>query len=472
MSKYYITTAIPYPNGKPHIGFGFEVVIADTLARYHRIIGDEVHFLCGTDEHGLKVYLSAQKEGVDFQLYVDRNSAEFAKLKQILNISYDDFIKTTDQQKHWPGAIKLWNECLKNGKIYKKNYSGLYCVGCEEFKNEKDLKEGVCPEHKTEPERIEEENYFFKLADFTDEIVEKIETGKFLILPESKKNEILSLFKKGAEDFSISRPKTRISWGIPVPNDNSQTIYVWFDALINYISAIGYGRDNQEFQRWWPADLQVIGKGISRFHAIFWPAMLSAANLPWPKGLLVHSYVNIEGEKISKSLGNIISPQDILEKYGKDIKDPIRYYLLRYISVAEDGNFSYEEFERVYNSDLANGLGNLVARIAKLCERSNFKADGIQEKFDPEVEKLLTEYKFNEALAKIWKTVSLADKTINEKKPWGLKGNELKDVLIDLVSRIQNIAFNLKPFLPETSEKILTQFQGEIKSQPPLFPRI
>lgn len=471
MAKYFVTTAIPYPNGKPHIGFGFEVLLADVLARFHRVLNDEVKLLTGTDEHGLKVFQTAQKEGIGFQEFVDRNSKEFQNLKDVLSFSYDDFIKTTDQKRHWPGAQKLWEECFKAGAIYKKTYEGLYCVGCEEFKNEKDLVEGLCPEHKTKPEVVAEENYFFKLTDFTDRIRQKIESGEFLITPVSRKNEVLSILKD-AEDFSVSRPSKRISWGIPVPNDPSQTIYVWFDALINYISAIGYGRDEESFNKWWPADVHVIGKGISRFHAIFWPAMLMAANLPLPKGLLIHGYINIGGEKISKSLGNVISPRDVIEKYGKSFRDPLRYYLLRYIPTTEDGDFSYEQLEEAYTADLANGLGNLVARVAKLCEKSGFEASEKVNHFDPEVERLISEFKFNEALAWIWKIIQKADQRVNETQPWKLEGLELKEVLDELVSLIIDVAFNLQPFMPETSEKILKQFSGKVVSQAPLFPRV
>jgi methionyl-tRNA synthetase len=472
MNKYYITTAIPYPNGKPHLGFGFEVIIADVIARYHRLIGDNVHMLAGTDEHGLKVFQSAQKEGLTFQEYVDKNSQEFIDLKEVVNFSYDDFIRTTDQKKHWPGSLKLWEECLKAGKIYKKTYTGLYCVGCEEFKQEKDLVNGECPEHKKAPEKVEEENYFFKLTDFADQIKEKIESGEINIYPESRKNEVLGLLKQGCEDFSVSRPSSRIPWGVPVPNDESQTMYVWFDALANYITAIGYGQNEEEFNKWWPADLHVIGKGISRFHAIFWPAMLLTANLPLYKNLLIHGYVNIGGEKISKSLGNVISPQDVLEKYGETARDPLRYFLLRYITIAEDGNFSYEEFERSYNGELANGLGNLVARVAALAQKNNLTAPEKELSLFSEVEGAINSFKLNEAVNFIWSKISEADKKINEEKPWELEGEKAKEVLTDLVQKIQQIAYNLQPFLPETAEKILNQYKGEIKTSAPLFPRI
>lgn len=472
MNKYYITTAIPYPNGKPHIGFGLETVIADSLARFHRLKGDDVFMLAGTDEHGLKVITTAKKEGVGYQEYVDKNTLEFQNLKEVLNFSYNDFIRTSDQNKHWPGVIKFWNECLESGNIYKKTYTGLYCVGCEEFKSEKDLENGLCPEHKAAPEKVEEENYFFKLSNFTNKLKEIIEKDEYQIVPQTRKNEVLSLLNQGAEDFSISRPSSRIPWGIPVPNDPSQTIYVWFDALVNYISAIGYGRNEEEFEKWWPANLHVVGKGILRFHAIYWPAMLLAAKLPLPKVLLVHGYVNIAGEKISKSLGNVITPQDVISKYPTAGRDALRYYLLRYIPTTGDGDFTFEEYERVYNADLANGLGNLVARVAKLSQNNNLSASSENVSFYPEVEKYIQEYKLNEALSFIWQEIAAADKKINEEKPWELEGEKAKEVLTDLVKRIQHIAYNIQPFIPDTAEKILNQFSGEIKSGEPLFPRL
>lgn len=473
MDKFYITSAIPYPNGKPHIGFGLEIVITDAIARYHRLKDEQTHFLTGTDEHGLKVYQAVQKEDVDFQNYVDRNSAEFAHLKEILNISYDNFIRTTDKTKHWPGVEKIWKECVAAGAIYKKTYDGLYCVGCEEFKTEKDLENGTCPEHKVVPEKVEEENYFFNLTAYKEKIRELIETNQLLIIPESRKNEVLSLLSD-AHDFSISRPRNRISWGIPVPGDDTQTIYVWFDALTNYISAIGYGRDEKEFKAWWPADLHVIGKGIVRFHAIYWPAMLLAASLLTPKAILVHGYVTVAGEKISKSLGNVISPENVIQRYGNNeaARDALRYYLLRYIPTTDDGNFSFEEFERIYNADLANGLGNLVARVAKLCETNTLSYPDEKLKISTPVEDRIENYRLHDALGLIWAVISEADKTLNKDKPWELKNNLLHKALAKQVKRIKQIATDLQPFLPETAARILNQFSGKITSQLPLFPRI
>jgi len=492
-NKFYITTAIAYPNGRPHIGFGLEVLQADVLARYHRRLGDDVWFLTGTDEHGLKVFRSAQKEGVDFQEYVDRNSAEFAKLKSVLNVSFDDFIRTTDRQRHWPGAQKLWRENEQD--IYMKEYEGLYCVGCEGFVNEKDLVDGNCPEHRAKPEVVREKNYFFKLTKYKKRIGEAIESGELKILPESRSREILNLLKD-SDDFSVSRPVEKISWGIPVPGDPTQVQYVWYDALSNYITAVGYGRDEENFKKWWPADVHVIGKGILRFHAIFWPAMLLAAGLPLPKSIYVHGYISIGGEKISKSLGNVVSPEDAVKKYGVD---PVRFYLLREIPSTEDGDFSYEKLEERYNGDLANNLGNLISRVAKLIET---KLDGeliFEKKFLDEdsykVEQTIGEvresykrhiesFKLHETLADIWALLGFANTYIDFKKPWAeTAGENILKTLTSLVAVIIDSARLLEPFLPETAEKIFKTFGYDGKSAlegykftviktEPLFPRL
>ncbi len=489
MSKFYITTAIPYPNGKPHIGFGFEIIQADVLARYHRLKGDEVFFLTGVDEHGLKVYRNAQEEGIGFQDYVDRNSAEFIKLKETLNISYDDFIRTTDKERHWVGAQKLWRESL--GDIYLKEYEGLYCVGCEAFKNKQDLIDGECPEHHTKPELVKEKNYFFKLTKYKNKIKELIESDEIEIIPKTRKQELLNLLED-ADDFSVSRPVEKLSWGIPVPDDPTQVQYVWYDALANYITAIGYGRDEDNFNKWWPADVHLIGKGILRFHAIYWPAMLLAANLPLPKSIYVHGYVTMDGEKISKSLGNVISPEDIVKKYGVDT---VRYFLMREISSSEDGDFSEKKLEDRYNGDLANNLGNLVSRVAKLIETKlngeliyniNFLDKEVIEKIKVATDKwhiAILGFTLHEALTGVWELLSFANSYIDDKKPW--VDNEHPEHILKTLTTIVEIimAANrlLEPFLPETSGKILSIFGRKkfdktnifrVTKVEPLFPRI
>lgn len=473
-NKFYITTAIPYPNGKPHVGFGLEILQADVLARYHRLRGEDVWFLTGTDEHGLKVFRSAQEEGISFQEYVDRNSAEFAKLKSVLNISYDDFIRTTNRKRHWPGAQKLWRE--NAGDIYLKEYEGLYCIGCEGFVTEKELVEGLCPEHKIKPEQVKEKNYFFRLTKYRKKIGELIKSGELKILPESRGREILNLLKD-SDDFSVSRPIEKISWGIPVPDDPTQVQYVWYDALANYITAIGFGRDEENFKKWWPADIHLIGKGILRFHAIYWPAMLLAAGLPLPKSIYVHGYVSIDGEKISKSLGNVVSPEEAVSKYGID---PVRYYLLREIPSDEDGDFSYKKLEARYNGDLANNLGNLVSRVAKLIETKIEDELVFEEKFlDDEIkrrvaeagencEKAIAEFKLHEALAKIWELFAYANVYVDENKPWADVGDHPEHFLKTMTSLahlIINATKMVEPFLPETAEKIFKTFGYDGKSK-------
>lgn len=489
MEKFYITTAIPYPNGQPHIGFALEIVQSDIVARYRKQAGDDVFFLTGVDEHGLKVYQTAQKEDVGFQEYVDRNSEEFRKLKETLNISYDDFIRTTDQVRHWPGAQKLWLE--NKADIYLKEYSGLYCIGCEEFKTEKELADGKCPEHGTVPEIVEEKNYFFKLTKYKDEIRKLIKSDKLKIVPESRKNEVLNILKD-SEDFSISRPKEKISWGIPVPEDPDHVQYVWYDALANYITAVGYGRDEELFKKWWPAEIHLIGKGILRFHAIYWIAMLLSAKLPTPKSILVHGYVSVEGEKISKSLGNVISPKTLTEKYGID---PVRYFLLREIPSTEDGDFSESKLVDRYNGDLANNLGNLVSRFAKLVEtkidgnlhrESNHLNQEVRQKIES-TEKAVAEhienFKLHEAVAKVFSLFSFANEYINEQAPWSeAHPDHLNETFINLGEILVWANYLLWPFLPETSEKV-AKILGQssvtkswnkitINASEALFPRI
>jgi methionyl-tRNA synthetase len=364
--KFYITTAIDYVNAKPHIGHALEKIQADVLARYHRAKGDDVWFLTGTDEHGTKNFRTAEIAGKTTQEFVDENSEYFKNLKDVCNLSWDDFIRTTDKNRHWPGVQKLWNKIYEAGDLYKKKYQGLYCVGCEAFVTEKELVDGKCPIHKKEPEKLEQENWFFKLSKYSKEIESKIKNDELKIIPESRKNEILSFLKSGLEDISLSRPKNYLSWGIPVPNDPDQVIYVWYDALSNYITAIEYAEESEKFKKFWPADLHVIGKDILRFHAAIWPGMLLSAGLPLPKSIFVHGFITVEGEKMSKTLGNIIDPAELSQKYGSDA---VRYYLLREISTYEDGDYSKKKFEERYNADLANGIGNLVSRVATLGER-------------------------------------------------------------------------------------------------------
>lgn len=488
--KFYITTSIPYANAGPHVGNVLDSLIADVVARYQRIKNIEVRFLVGTDEHGAKIVRAAEAQGKTPQELVDENSAKFRALRETLNLSWDDFIRTSDRQRHWPGAEKMWQELVRAGDIYWKKYRGLYCVGHEAFITEKDLVDGKCRDHQKEPESIEEENWFFKLSKYGQEIGSRIKNDELKIIPASRKNEILSLIESGLEDVSFSRPSKDLSWGVPVPDDPTQTMYVWSDALVNYISAIGYGREDKEsqefFKKWWPADLQVIGKDNLRFHAAIWPGMLLSAGLDLPKAIFVHGFVNVDGKKISKTVGNVIAPEEVVNKYGVD---PVRYYFLREFPAREDGDFSYDKFEDRYNGDLANGLGNLVARVAALGEKLSPLHFDFAEDIEPSIkeetgrvyksyEKYLGEIRLNEALISVWKLVSFADKYINEKKPWSIvEKAELKKIIAGAAYLIGVITNLLRPFLPETAEKASAQISFEdstinIKKGGNLFPRL
>ena len=472
MNKFYITNAIPYVNAAAHVGHALEFVQSDTIARYHRLRGEDVLLLCGGDENALKNVQAAEEAGIPVQEFVDRNTNSFYELSKKLNVQFDVWQKGSDQKIHYPSSQKLWELCNKAGDIYKKSYKGLYCLGCEVFYTKDELNEkGECYEHPGKKlEEVEEENYFFKLSRYQDKLLELIESSKYKIVPESRKNEMLSFIKSGLSDFSISRTNERTkNWGVPVPGDDSQRIYVWFDALNIYQSGIGFGSDDEKYKKWWPADIHVIGKGIIRFHAIYWPAILLSAGLALPKTLFVHEYFTVNGRKMSKTLGNVINPIELIKKYGAD---PLRYYFLAKFSPFQDGDFSENKFREVYNADLANGLGNLVARVAKLCEKANFEAPQSYKVWCADVTRAFEEFKFNEALKAIWLLISEADQKINVTEPWKLEGAELSKVLKDLVKRIQEIGYNLRPFLPETAEKILSQFSGKIKSTDPLFPRL
>lgn len=477
MKKFYLTTAIPYVNGKPHIGHALEYFQADTIRNYYKITGFDTLLLSGADENALKNVQAAEKEGIAVQQFLDQNSKIFKDAYEFLGVKLDVFQRGSDQKKHWPGVQKLWELCNKSGDIYKKSYQGLYCVGCESFKTEAELVAGLCEIHKTKPEQITEENYFFKLSRYQDELIKLIESNEFKITPENKRQETISFIKSGLEDFSISRSNERAKGvGVPIPNDPTQKIYVWFDALNIYMTGIGFGTDEQTWGKWWPADLHIIGKDIYRFHTVYWPAMLLSAGIPLPKQILIHSFVTSGGQKMSKSIGNVIDPFEVVEKYGLE---PVRYYLLSQIPLEDDGDFTHERFKEVYNADLANGLGNLVARIAKLCERCDYEVSKEQEdsthqestlnSFNNEIEN----FNFTSAISNINHFYRQLDVRLSAGKPWEIKDDEeLKKTLDYYVYEIIKTTKILKPFLPETSEKILNIFKGKVKSSSPLFPRI
>lgn len=471
MNKFYITTAIPYVNAKPHVGHALEFVQADVIKKYKKIIGDETLLLSGGDENALKNVQAAEKENIPVQEFVDKNSLLFEDLAKKLNIEFDIFQKGSDP-KHHESSKKLWELCDKNGDIYKKTYSGLYCVGCEQFYETTELNEnGECFEHPGKKlEEVSEENYFFKLSKYEDQIRDLIENDEIKITPETRKNEVLGFIKQGLKDISISRSNTRAkNWGVDVPSDPTQKMYVWFDALNIYQSGIGFGFDEEKYNKWWPADVHVIGKGIIKFHAIYWPAFLLSAKLKLPKSLFVHGYFTVDGQKMSKTIGNVVDPIELVDKYGVDA---IRYYFLREIPPTGDGDFSERRLKEIYNSDLANGLGNLVARVAKLAENNEIEIDENISELETHTSTLLEEYNFSEALQFIWGIISIVDHEINKTKPWELTGDEAKKVILELSHTLLVIAYNLKPFLPETSEKILKQFSGKVKSSESLFPRL
>jgi len=482
VNKFYITNAIPYVNAKPHIGHALEFVQSDTITRYHKILGDDVLFLCGGDENAIKNVQAAEKEGVPVQEFIDKNSNLFLKLSKKLNIQFDVWQKGSNP-KHHLSSQKLWELCDKNGDIYKKSYTGLYCVGCELFYEKEELSANEeCHEHPGKKlEEVSEENWFFSLSKYQDKLIKLLESDTVEIVPEFRKNEMLSFLKNPLRDISISRSNKRAkNWGVPVPNDNSQRMYVWFDALNIYQSGIGFALDEKNYEKWWPADIHVIGKGILRFHAIYWPAFLLSAGLKLPKKIFVHEYVTVNGQKVSKTLGNVLDPIPLIEKYGADA---LRYYLLAKISPFSDGDFSEEKFKETYNADLANGLGNLVARVAKLCEINQLNPTILKEKREnmilKDVSCHLKKFKFNEALEIIWDNIRGLDQYINRERPWQKKLSEetrklsLIAILTECVTAILEIAEALKPFLPETAEQIQEQFRGpKITSQPSLFPRI
>jgi len=471
--KFYITTSIAYTNSAPHIGFALELIQVDVLARYHRVLGENIFFLTGTDEHGQKVVKAAEEAGKNPKDFTDEISGKYRELKKALNISNNDFIRTTDQKRHWPVVKEVWLKLKENGDIYKKKYQGLYCVGCEAFVTKKDLIDGKCKNHQKEPEVIEEENYFFKLSKHSKKIEEIIKKDKVKIIPEERKNEMLSFISQGLEDVSFSRPRKDLKWGIPAPDDDSQTIYVWADALINYLSALGYP-NGINFEKYWPVDVHCLGKDILRFHATIWIGMLLSLSLELPKNIFVHGFITSGGQKMSKSLGNVIDPFELVKKYGTDT---VRYFLLREIPSIEDGDFTYEKFEERYNADLADGLGNLVARVITLANKFKVKKiksgkleqliAGIDNIWEKRYRPQLEEFKFNEALIAIWDLIRTCDFWIEQEKPW--EGGK-EEIISDLLFALGEIARLLEPFLPETSEEILKQIKS--KKTKPLFPRI
>jgi len=467
--KYYITTTIPYANAPPHIGHALEFVQADVLARWNRLKGKDVFYLTGTDEHGTKNYQTAKKQGLSPQKFVDKNVKFFKELLKKLNITNDNFIRTTNKKEHWPGVVDIWNKLVEKGDIYEKEYDGLYCPGCERFITEKDLIGGKCPDHpKLEIQKIAEKNYFFKLSKYSDEIKKKINSGELAIHPEKWKNNFLGLIKDGLRDVSFSRDKKQLPWGIPVPGDEGQVMYVWCDALSNYLTGIGY--PDKKYKKHWPADVHVVGKDMLRFHTGIWPGMLLSAGIPLPKKVIVHGFLTINGQKMSKSTGNVIDPIGIVDKYGSDA---LRYFFCRNFVFGEDGDISIDGIIRRHNDELANKLGNLVSRTSALAEKYGIEktTNKLIKKLDQKkIEKHFDSYEFDKALNEIFAFIDVCNEYVQSKKPWETKDTK---VLFELVESIREIAKLLSPFIPESAEKISKIFKSNnIKKAPVLFEKI
>jgi len=474
--SFYLTTPIFYPNAKLHMGHAYTTTLSDCIVRYHReVLSDKTYFLTGSDENTQKMVDAARKAGQEPLVFLDDIVANFAKLFGNLDISYDQFIRTTDQKKHWPGAQLLWKKLVEAGDIYKKEYEGLYCVGHEAFVTEKDLVDGKCPDHGTEPILLKEENYFFRLSKYTGEIKKRIESDELKIVPVSRKSEILALLEEGLQDVSFSRPR-RADWpqglGVPVPGDDSQVMYVWCDALANYITALGYGRDDALYEEFWPADVHVIGKDILRFHAAIWPGMLLSAGVPLPQSLLVHGFITSGGKKMSKSLGNVIDPEELLAEYDTDA---VRYFLLRHVSPFEDGDITREAFKDAYNANLANGLGNLASRIMQLAQTHLEKGAEPEtpEAFPAEYADAFKSFEVHHAADLVWSRIQSLDQKITETAPFKLVKTDAeagKKIIFELTQELHMIALMLAPFMPETSKKIVAAVK-ENKKPENLFAR-
>jgi methionyl-tRNA synthetase len=472
MKKYYLTTAIDYVNARPHLGTAYEKIGADCLARYKRLAGFDTYFLMGTDEHSTNVEKEARRLGKDAKAYTDEMAVEFEKTWHSLGISYDQFIRTTDPA-HVDAVQYIFRKIHDNGYIYEGVYKGLYCVSCEEFVAEKDLVDGKCPRHKTEPEYIEETNYFFALSKFSDRLDKHIRKNPGFIQPEIRRNEILKVIEQGLEDVSVSRAGKE--WGVPLPIAEDQVVYVWFDALINYVSALGYSdQTGENYKRYWPADCHIIGKDITRFHCLIWPAMLMAAGIPLPACIFGHGFVYNRGEKMSKTIGNIVDPSDLAGFFGADA---LRYLLLREIAFNRDGDFTVELFVTRYNAELANELGNLFSRSLSMTRRYrdgnvppwtdaaavDYKrlSDGVVEDYD----RAMAALSFDVGLAALWRSIQAANRYVEEKKPWALAktgdNTALDDCLRVLLEVLRLASILCVPFMPSKAAEMRKQLRLE-----------
>lgn len=489
--RYYITTSIPYVNALPHIGHALEMVQTDVFARYHRLLDINTRFLTGTDENSLKNVQAAENEGISTRELVDRNAQGFVDLLDLLHVDNDDFIRTAVDPRHFAGAAHFWKKLEDSGDLYKKSYQGLYCVGCEQFYSEEELVDGLCPDHGVRPDLIEEENYFFRLSKYQDELLEFIDSGRMRIIPESRRNEVRSFIARGLDDLSVSRSRERArGWGVPVPNDPDQVMYVWVDALANYITALGYGQDTELYDRFWvnsPDRVHCIGKGILRFHAVYWPAMLLSAGEPLPTTVFVHGYLTIAGGKISKSLGNTVDPVELCATYGADA---VRYWLLREVPATLDADYTNDKLERRYNADLANDLGNLLNRTVSMVGRyrkglvptgsttftESQELRTIAETLPDHIHQAMgTSYDPQAALNAINQLVVRANRYVEEMAPWAVAKEErngdesatirLDETLFHLVESLRITCHAIRPFLPAAAHRMSEQLGFEFIDQ-------
>jgi methionyl-tRNA synthetase len=470
--KFYVTTPIYYVNSVPHIGHTYTTVAADILARLHRLAGEETFFLTGTDEHGANIEAKAGEVNMAPQKYTDDIAARFKHAWKELNISHDAFLRTTDEA-HVKAVQKALQYMYDKGDIYLGKYEGLYCRGCEQYKNDRDLVDGKCVDHKLVPERMSEECYTFKLSKFQDKLLELIKEDKLKILPEKRKNEIVSFYEKeGLADVSFSRKN--VGWGIQIPWDKSHTVYVWADAFLNYLTGLGWDGTAGQAPKFWPPTVQLMSKDILRVHTTIWPAMLLSLDLPLPETIFVHGYFLYDGQKMSKTLGNVIAPKDLVEKYGVDAT---RYLIMSAAVFGYDGDIGQEKFKEKYNADLANGLGNLVARVSNMIEKNNLELKlkiGSDKKLIKKYQDLMEAFKFDEALKTLWSVLKTSDETLSFEKPWKhVDKKKIKKILEPIAQEIMNVADLLKPFMPTVAERIIEQFSAKkIKKGESLFMRI
>lgn len=485
MSTVYLTTAIPYVNARPHLGHALEFVQADILARHRRARGDEVRFLTGTDDNAVKNVHAAREAGVPTADLVERNAARFEALRGPLELSNDDFIRTSADPRHRPAVERLWRRCLEAGDLYEGRFAGRYCAGCEAFVEDGDLVEGRCPDHGTVPEPVSEENWFFRLSRYRDALEDLIASGRLAILPEAKRNEVLAFVRSGLRDVSVSRPADRSEgWGIPVPDDPSQTVYVWFDALTNYISALGYGTGDEAYGRWWTSSderIHLIGKGILRFHAVWWPAALLSAGEPLPTTILVHDYLTVGGRKLSKSSGDPVEPAELVARFGPDA---VRWWLLRDVPRIGDADFTVDRLVDRHDADLANGLGNVTARVASLewgstggvsipeAGRLRVACEDLPEQIDA----ALARFDLRTAAAALVEAGAEVDRLLEATRPWELRRGDERDrslagaVVSEATLACGRIASELRPLLPSGADRLEGVIEG--RAREPAFPRI